>query len=43
MNDARFATPMINCHIGHIYVNDFIECLIANDYNIIIAKVLIFF
>ena len=28
MIDERFSTPMINCHAGHIFINDFVDCYV---------------
>ena len=41
MNDSRFSTPMISCHVGHLFINDFIKCKLKNgDYTT--AKVISF-
>ena len=28
MIDERFSIPMINCHAGHIFINDFVDCYV---------------
>ena len=41
MQDKRFATPMIVCNVGHIFVGDFIRCRSSD--GVITAKVSLFF
>ncbi len=39
--DKRFATPMIVCSAGHIFVNDFVCC--RGRSSVILAKIVSFF
>lgn len=41
MNDKRFATPMITCNAGHVFIGDFIHCYIEEQ--LMMAKVNLFF
>ena len=41
MQDERFATPMIICNAGHIFIYDFVRCHTCN--GLMIAKITLFF
>lgn len=41
MEDERFATPMIICNAGHVFIYDFVQCHTSN--GLVSAKVTLFF